>query len=201
MLLACLNFVPSLKAESRTNVYSITTVNCPNPGQLCTNTYNVQVQTDSALSVRYRASAGHCSDLRMHIILDGQEAAISARLSPGAYSAWFDLGAVTPGLHLLQLRGEGFVGGCNNGDIISFAGQLETVTSTNTPPSLAISTAVELCFPSLTNKQYQIQWVAGAGNTNWTPLTPIFVGTGSNICTFDSTRSNQTRIYRVELLP
>lgn len=68
-------------------------------------------------------------------------------------------------------------------------------------PRLSIYTAVELVFSTETNKTYQLQYVTGAGLTNWTSLGTPIVGSGTNISMFDSTRSSPGRLYRFQIVP
>jgi hypothetical protein len=56
--------------------------------------------------------------------------------------------------------------------------------------------AVEICWPSFATNRYQVQWTS-ANSTNWTDLGNPMQGTGTNICTFDSTRHDTKRFYRV----
>ena len=68
-------------------------------------------------------------------------------------------------------------------------------------PDLSIFTAAEICWPSQTNRVYQLQWANTLPATNWTSFGPPMSGTGTNICTFDSTRGEARRFYRVEIVP
>src|SRR5262249_38224250 len=71
-----------------------------------------------------------CTDVRMHFLVDGQEKTNSVRLSRGASSGWLELGPLTNGPHLLQLRAENFPGtGCNSGTQFSWSGTLEVATN------------------------------------------------------------------------
>lgn len=68
-------------------------------------------------------------------------------------------------------------------------------------PSVSIFTAVELCWPTETNKSYQLQWAPSLDSTNWLSLGSPVAGIGTNICVFDSTRGTTERFYRIEVLP
>jgi hypothetical protein len=68
-------------------------------------------------------------------------------------------------------------------------------------PSVSIFTAVEICWPTETNKTYQLQWAPSLDSTNWLSLGAFVPGTGTNICVFDSTRGTAKRFYRIEVLP
>jgi hypothetical protein len=58
--------------------------------------------------------------------------------------------------------------------------------------------AVEVCWPSQTDRQYLVQWTPAIGPTNWTTLTGPLQGTGDTMCVFDSTRGRERRLYRVQ---
>ena len=107
-----------------TTTYGPFTVNCAPVGQLCDNTFSQSVTTTSNLRVEYFASAGHCSPVLAHILVDGVERAATAFLSPGQASGVFDVGPVTAGSHVVALRGEGTVGGCNGGNLLNWGGTL-----------------------------------------------------------------------------
>ena len=69
------------------------------------------------------------------------------------------------------------------------------------PPTLAAYTAIELCFPTMPNTQYQIQWTSSVPSTNWTNLGSPISGDGTTKCVFDSTRGNAKKLYQVLVLP
>jgi hypothetical protein len=69
------------------------------------------------------------------------------------------------------------------------------------PPTLSAYAAVELCFPTMPNTQYQVQWAASLPGTNWTDLGAPVLGDGATKCIFDSTRGNAKRFYQVLVLP
>jgi hypothetical protein len=68
-------------------------------------------------------------------------------------------------------------------------------------PTVSIFPAAEICWPSETNRMYQVQWASSLSATNWTDFGAAVVGTGTNICIFDSTRGSDGRFYRVEIVP
>lgn len=65
------------------------------------------------------------------------------------------------------------------------------------PVLLPIYTAVEICFPTETDTLYQLQFATNLLSTNWMNFGPPVVGTGLTNCTFDSTRYDGKRFYRV----
>ncbi len=74
--------------------------------------------------------------------------------------------------------------------------------SDNPPrPVLSIHPGGAVCWTSVTNIQYQLQWAAFFNSTNWSTLGPVVIGTGATVCTSDPTTSEQQRFYRVRMLP
>lgn len=116
-------------AHASTTVYPIG-VNCsPAIGQLCDPPFDVAVSTQSALQVQFTASVGHCSDIRVYISVDGFPQYLSGFLGPGDSTGVVNLGPVAPGSHTIGVQAEGRVGGCNAGDLASWAGGLSVTTS------------------------------------------------------------------------
>jgi len=68
-------------------------------------------------------------------------------------------------------------------------------------PTVSIFTAAEICWPSETNRIYQVQWAPSLPAASWTDFGSPVAGTGTNMCVFDSTRGTARRFYRVELVP
>lgn len=65
------------------------------------------------------------------------------------------------------------------------------------PVTNFISPAVEIHFDSVAGNQYQLEYSANAGETNWVPLGEVVTGTGGVLSLFDSTRTVTGRLYRV----
>ena len=110
-----------------TTTFGPFTVNCTPSGQLCDNTFSQSVSTISTLRVQYVASSGHCSNVAVHILVDGVERAFTAFLTPGQSSGFFDVGPVSAGSHVVALRGEGTVSGCNTGNLLNWGGTIDVV--------------------------------------------------------------------------
>ncbi len=91
-------------------------------GQLSSDVQELRTRTTAELQVKYVAPAGHCSSVRMHFLLDGAERGVSDPVSPGRSSGYFDFGVVPAGEHVVGLRAEGVVGGCNGGKLTSWGG-------------------------------------------------------------------------------
>ena len=75
-----------------TTTFGPFTVNCSSSGELCNNVFSQSVATVSNLRVQYVASSGHCSNIAAHILVDGVEQAVTAFLTPGQASGFFDVG-------------------------------------------------------------------------------------------------------------
>jgi hypothetical protein len=100
-------------------------INCTSSGQLCSPTFDVAITTNGLLQVSYTASPGHCSDVRVHFLVDDVELGATGFLAPGASSGILSLSPVSPGTHILSLQGEGQVGGCNVGSVANWGGTVQ----------------------------------------------------------------------------
>jgi hypothetical protein len=65
----------------------------------------------------------------------------------------------------------------------------------------AIYPAVEIGWPTDTNRHYQVQRTSALATNNWVNLGAPITGTGSNVYLFDSTFGQAARFYRVLNLP
>ena len=97
--------------------------------------YSVPIDTIDLLQLRFE-TAGGCSDVRLHIFLDGSEIYTSNFLGPisgDTSTAWLNLGPVSPGSHTLILQPEGRStgqpGDCNTGTLGGWAGTLQVKTN------------------------------------------------------------------------
>ncbi len=108
-----------------TSTFGPFTVTCSSAGQLCNNAFSQSVSTLSNLRVQYVASSGHCSNVAAHILVDGVERAVTAFLTPGQASGFFDVGPVAAGSHVVTLQGEGALGGCNVGTLLNWGGTMD----------------------------------------------------------------------------
>jgi len=98
-------------------------------GQLSSDAYRVNVTTGGVLQVKYLAPRMHCSSVRIHFLVDGEERAQSGAIAPGTSSGYFDLGPVPAGSHEVAVRAEGVLGGCNRGRLMSWQGSITVWTS------------------------------------------------------------------------
>ena len=75
---------------------------------------------------------------------------------------------------------------------------------TNNPTgttNAGIALAVEICWPSVTNEVYVVQYAPAVETNRWTDLGLPARGNGTTNCTFDSTRGRSERFYRVLKIP
>lgn len=113
-------------------------INCTGGGQLCSPPFTTSVTTTGLLQLSYTASAGHCSDVRIHFIVDGVERALSAFLTAGQSSGLFDVGPVTPGTHTITLQAEGRLGGCNVGSVGNWGGTAQAIVGQDVAAAAAV---------------------------------------------------------------
>lgn len=69
------------------------------------------------------------------------------------------------------------------------------------PPPVAVVRlgCVEVCWQSLSNVQYQVEWRTGFGSTNWYGVGSVVQGTGGEVCVTD-TPHGVNRLYRVAVV-
>ncbi len=135
-----------------TTTFGPFTVNCSSGTQLCNNVFSQSVSTIANLRVQYVASSGHCSNVAVHILVDGVEKAVTAFLTPGQASGFFDVGPVAAGSHVVALQGEGTVSGCNVGTLQNWGGTLDVTTDTVVAfaaPVPAVSTPLLIALSSM----------------------------------------------------
>ena len=71
--------------------------------------------------------------------------------------------------------------------------------STNVSPALQAFTAIELVWPSEVGQLYQVQWTSSLDQPQWANLGPTVSGNGTNLSSFDSTRTHPQSFYRVKI--
>ncbi len=98
-------------------------------GELSSNDYRISIDSSGILKIKYIAPQSHCSDIRIHIGVDGAEKSVSDPVRPGDTTGYVDVGPVAPGGHIVSLRGEGVLGGCNTGTVTSWGGSAIIETS------------------------------------------------------------------------
>jgi len=114
-------------------------ISCTSTGQLCEPPFTANIITESPqLQIQYFIIS-HCSSVRIHMFLDGNPVHTTGFLgwfgAPPPFdtlplnSEIIDLGIVTPGMHTIDLQAEGQISGCNEGELVSWEGTLQVVTS------------------------------------------------------------------------
>jgi hypothetical protein len=119
----------SLDGQDDFRTYGPIAVHSDGDGELSTGIYTINVTTTGTLKVNYAAPREHCSSLRMHFLLDGQQKAVSGEIAPGQRTGFVDLGPVSPGNHVVGLQAEGIPGGCNTGRTLAWEGSAEVWTT------------------------------------------------------------------------
>jgi hypothetical protein len=76
-----------------------------------------------------------------------------------------------------------------------------TTSPTTTGPELHIFTAIELVWPSESNRLYQVQWTPSLDSPQWVNLGSVVSGSGGSMSVFDSTRIHPQGFYRVQIVP
>ena len=100
---------------------------CSGGGQLCNNiaTFVINVAgTGGPGEGKFTPGPLTCSNLRIHFLIDGTEVAVTGFVGPGAFTAFVSLGSLSPGKHVIGVQAEGQVGGCNVGNLVSWAGKV-----------------------------------------------------------------------------
>jgi uncharacterized caspase-like protein len=118
------------------NAYSVSVCCGPTGTQISDQLdFSASIYTIDLLQLRFATAAG-CSDVQLHVFLDGAEIYTSEFLGPitgNTSVGWLDLGPVSPGDHTLILRPEGRVtglpGDCNSGTLGGWAGTLQVRTN------------------------------------------------------------------------
>ena len=98
---------------------------CSGGGQLCNNiaTFTINVGGPGGVGEgNFTPGPLTCSNLRIHFIVDGTEVAVTGFAGPGTVTAFVGLGFISPGKHVVGVQAEGQVGGCNVGNLVSWAG-------------------------------------------------------------------------------
>jgi hypothetical protein len=94
----------------------------PATSQVCPQEPGVNFTTDSAqfVDIQFTANQNHCSDIIVHVSIDGYVPNYLGRVGPGqTVGQGFGVG---PGNHVLNVRAEGVQGGCNTGALSSWGG-------------------------------------------------------------------------------
>jgi hypothetical protein len=101
---------------------------CTGGGQLCNNISTFPLTVGSkggARGVKFISSSpAACSSVRIHFLVDGTEVGISDFVGPGGRTGLVSLGFLPAGKHTIGARAEGELGGCNIGNLVSWAGNV-----------------------------------------------------------------------------
>lgn len=99
--------------------------NCAQPsGQLCPGIPSAVFDPERPfIKVQFTANAGHCSDIIAHIIVEGQERG-SIVVGPGQTGVVDNIPLRHERQHYIGVQAEGITGGCNEGRLASWGGNL-----------------------------------------------------------------------------
>lgn len=77
-----------------------------------------------------------------------------------------------------------------------------TMTAWGSLPRIraTISPAFEICWRSISNRHYRVEWTAGL-DTGWKDFGELITGNGTTNCVFDSSRNGEQRFFRIVSLP
>jgi hypothetical protein len=89
----------------------------------------------------------------------------------------------------------------STGNDMGIAPRWYNLTLTGVPTTASIWTAVEVGWPSVSNRWYQVQYRPTVGPTNWLPFGENVLGNGGLMSVFDSCRSNGQRFYQIIEIP
>ena len=120
----CLHPVAGSPEVLVTTTYPISVSCSPAVGEVCSPAFSVSVSTAAILEVQFTASSANCSSISVDVQEDGFGVFISDPLGPGDSTQVADVGPAIPGTHTLSVQATGIAGGCNTGDLVSWAGTL-----------------------------------------------------------------------------
>lgn len=113
-------------AASASNAIPVSQV-CSGGGQLCNTIAQVPLDVTGAGALK-KANFGTgpltCSQFRIHYLVDGTEVAVSGFVGPKQKTGFVSLGFIGHGNHVVGMRAEGELGGCNIGNLLSWGGKV-----------------------------------------------------------------------------
>jgi hypothetical protein len=138
VFLACLLAVVAVPAAAKVSTAQTLTfrtgpfvVNCTSTGQLCSPPERLRFRLrhrGTLTSIRYTTAATHCSAVKLHVLLYGHQVATTGKLPAGQSTEVLSTAIALPrGVIRLGFKAQGFVGGCNSGQLGSWGGKI-TVT-------------------------------------------------------------------------
>lgn len=100
---------------------------CSGGGQLCNNiaTFTIFSGSGGVRLGKFTPGPLTCSNVRLHVLVDGTEVLVTPFVGPGATTGFVSLGFIGPGMHTIGVQAEGEVGGCNAGTLVSWAGKVK----------------------------------------------------------------------------
>ena len=143
------SFLPGAPAAARTVKYATGafSVTCTSSGQLCEPPFRQTVRVPNRgtiTSVRYTPATGHCSSLRVHVLLGGNEIGVTDFVEPTESTVLERFRApIRRGSVVLGYQGEGRIGGCNSGQLGGWGGTVITTVDVPAPPALGKTANVE----------------------------------------------------------
>jgi len=114
---------------------------CTGGGELCNNVATIPIAPTGLLQSNFTGGPLLCSSIRIHYQVDGTEVAVTGFVGANVSTGLEDLGPVSAGTHVLGLKAEGQVGGCNVGVLGSWAGTAQVTV--NAPATASIPTLSE----------------------------------------------------------
>lgn len=82
-----------------------------------------------------------------------------------------------------------------------FQGYANKVWNQHLTAEITANKSVQLCWESVSNASYQVEYVNTLWAGNWIPLGSTIVGDGMRDCIADSTDNQDCRFYRIRPLP
>jgi hypothetical protein len=129
MLILVLSFAGSMASvPANAALGHVVGATCSGGGQLCNiiATFTINVSGAGGPGEgKFTPGPLTCSNLRIHFLIDGTEVAVTTFVGPGSFTPYVSLGSISPGKHVVGVQAEGQVGGCNVGNLGSWAGKVK----------------------------------------------------------------------------
>lgn len=129
-----------LSPEKISSTEYAVSVSCARGGQQCDREFHTEISTRDILRVKFDVAEGHCSPIKVSILVDGKQRSSSMWLAWPEYAVsiqeprvlstdYINLQPVSWGRHIISIRAEGYPIGCNTGDLVSWGGTLTVQTN------------------------------------------------------------------------
>ncbi len=127
----------------------------PDGGQRCAAGRRVQIQVlgRSDVTVAFNAASSHCSDVQLELSIPGHGTYTTGFTSPGGSTAPVDFGILDAGTYNMTVTAIGRLGGCNVGNLVSWAGSL-AITGDIGPKGPPISARAMIPIDPTTSPKY-----------------------------------------------